>query len=298
MISNIGYFISQGCKYFWSNKYVSLAAVGVLAACLFIMGNFWLIYQNVDVNLKMLQDENETVMFLDNDLTDEEITQIGLRIIDIENVDADKCKFVTKEQAFEEYKAAYSDEQDLYSDIEMEGVNPLRNYYTVSMKNLELYDETVYQLEQIEGVYRMRVRKDIVDGIQQVAKAIYFVCYWIMGLLFVASLFIIVNTIKIARFINRRQINIMKFVGATDWFVRWPFIFEGAIIGILAALIGFSVEWYAYTYVMEQLAAAIKAITIITFAEAFYPLLLAFMGCGLAVGVLGSVISIRKYLDI
>ncbi|HWP80150.1 MAG TPA: permease-like cell division protein FtsX [Candidatus Acidoferrum sp.] len=296
MIGNVGYFISQGCKYFWSNKYVSMAAVGVLAACLFIMGNFWLVYQNVDVNLKLLQDENETVLFLNENLTDDEITGIGKRITAIVNVD--KCEFVTKEQAFEDYKEAYSDERDLYADIEEQGVNPLRDYYVVTMKDLELYDETIYQLQQIDGVYRVRMRKDIIDGMQQVAKAIYFVCYWIMGLLFAASLFIIVNTIKIARFVNRRQINIMKFVGATDWFVRWPFIFEGAIIGLTAAAIGFAVEWYAYTYVMEKLATAIKAITIITFQQAFLPLLAAFIVCGLVVGVLGSGISIRKYLDI
>jgi cell division transport system permease protein len=296
VIGNVGYFISQGCKYFWSNKYVSMAAVGVLAACLFIMGNFWLVYQNVDVNLKMLQDENETVLFLNDDLTDEQITEIGKRIAAIENVD--KCEFVTKEQAFEDYKEAYSDEQDLYADIEEKGINPLRDYYVITMKDLALYDETIYQFQQLDGVYRVRMRKDIIDGMQQVAKAIYFVCYWIMGLLFAASLFIIVNTIKIARFVNRRQINIMKFVGATDWFVRWPFIFEGALIGFSAAALGFAVEWYAYTYVMEKLAAAIKAITIITFQQAFTPLLFAFIGCGLVVGILGSAISIRKYLDI
>ncbi len=272
-----------------------MAAVGVLAACLFIIGNFWLVYRNVDENIKILQTENETVLFLNEDLTDDEITAIGAHLGSMENVD--QYVYVSKDQAFEQYKADYADEADLYSDLEAQGVNPLLAYYTLSMKDISIYEETLYQLEQLDGIFRIRARADIIEGIEQTANAIYFVCYWIMGLMLIASLFIIVNTIKIARFMNRRQINIMKFVGATDWFVRWPFIYEGMFIGILAAALAFGVEWYAYTYVVEELAPVLSSLTILTFESVYMSLAAAFLACGIAVGVIGSGISIRKYLD-
>ncbi len=265
--SNIFYFISQGIKYFRTNKYISLAAVGVLAACLFIVGNFWLIYLNVDLNLQRLEEENQTVLFLEDAVEEEQFAQIEQRILAINNVAA--CEFVSKEQAFSDYKAAYAEEYDLYSELDENGINPLRNSYTVTMKDIALYEETVYQLSQIEGVARIRKQnQDTLDGMMTVARSIYFVCYWIMGLLLIASLFIIMNTIKIARFTNRRQINIMKFVGATDWFIRWPFIFEGAIIGILAAIISHLFVWYTYANVMVKLGSTIKVLEILPFAPA------------------------------
>lgn len=204
--------MSQGIKYFRTNKYISLAAVGVLAACLFIVGNFWLIYLNVDLNLQRLEEENQTVLFLDDSVGEEQFAQIEQSILAIGNVSA--CEFISKEQAFADYKEAYAEEYDLYSELDENGINPLRNSFSVTMENIELYEETVYQLSQIEGVARIRKQnQDTLDGMMTVAKSIYFVCYWIMGLLLIASLFIIMNTIKIARFTNRRQISIMKYVG-------------------------------------------------------------------------------------
>ncbi len=293
--SNFFYFIGQGIKYFWSNKFVSLAAVGVLAACLFIMGNFWLIYQNVELNIDKMENENETVLFVDDEM-EGAVDSVKAALEIIANIDT--ITFKSKEEAFIEYKESYSDEQDLLSELEANNINPLPNSYTVSMKNIELYDETLYQLEQIEGVSSIRARSDTVEGIMSVANTVYFISYWIMGLLFFASMFIIMNTIKIARFVNRKTINIMKLVGATDWSVRWPFIYEGAIIGLLAAVISFGFEWYAYDYVTENFIETINIVNILPFADVASTLFITFMGAGLSIGVIGSALSIRKYLDI
>jgi len=295
--SNFFYFISQGIKYFRSNKYVSFAAVGVLAACLFIMGNFWLIYLNVDLNLQRMEEENLTMLFLDDAVDSDRFADIRSQIERIDNVAA--CEFISKEQAFEEYKATYAEEYDLYQDLEEQGINPLPNSFSVTMKDITLYEETVYQLSRIEGVARIRKQnQDTIDGMLAVAESVYFICYWIMGLLFVASLFIIMNTIKIARFTNRRQINIMKFVGATDWFIRWPFIFEGAIIGLLAAGISHLFTWYTYTNVMVKLGETIRIFEILPFAGVSMQMLSVEAACGLLIGVLGSAISIRRYFDV
>ena len=136
--------MSQGIKYFRTNKYISLAAVGVLAACLFIVVNFWLMYLNVDLNLQRLEEENQTVLFLDDSVGEEQCAQIEQSILAIGNVSA--CEFISKEQAFADYKEAYAEEYDLYSELDENGINPLRNSFSVTMENIELYEETVYQL--------------------------------------------------------------------------------------------------------------------------------------------------------
>ncbi|MBQ2698297.1 MAG: permease-like cell division protein FtsX, partial [Clostridia bacterium] len=236
-------------------------------------------------------------LFLDDEVPSDRFAEIRSRIEQIENVAA--CEFISKEQAFEDYKATYAEEYDLYEDLEAQGINPLPNSFSVTMKDITIYEETIYQLSRIEGVARIRKQnQDTIDGMLSVAKSIYFICYWIMGLLFVASLFIIMNTIKIARFTNRRQINIMKFVGATDWFIRWPFIFEGAIIGLLAAVISHLFVWYTYTNVMIKLGETIRIFEILPFAEVSSQMLLVASVCGLLIGVLGSSISIRRYFDV
>ncbi len=295
--SRFFYFISQGFKYFKTNKYISLAAIGVLAACLFIVGNFWMIYLNVDINLRRLEEENQTVLFLDDSVEEEVFPEIEKQIVAIENVDT--CVFVSKEEAFADYREAYAEEYEIYSELTESGINPLRNSFAVTMKDITLYQETVYQLSKIEGVARIRKQNQTtLDGIMTVAKTIYFVCYWIMGLLLVASLYIIMNTIKIARFTNQRQINIMKFVGATDWFIRWPFIVEGCIIGLLAALLAYLFVWYTYVNVMVKLGGTIAVLELQPFEQVSRQMLLMMCSCGLLVGVVGSAFSIRRYFDV
>lgn len=296
--SNFFYFIRQGWKYFWSNKYISMAAVGVLAACLFVIGTFWLIYNNVDANLRNLAEYNRTVLFIDEDSTQEQIDELEQMILAIGNVES--CAFVSKDEALLDFTEGYSD--GLFEDVLAEGVNPLRDSFEITMKDTALYAETMYQLRRFESegiVARIRDQKqETIDGINSMADTVYMVCYWIMGLLFVAALFIIMNTIKLARFNYRRQINIMKYVGATDWFIRWPFIFEGGIIGLLAAGLGYFFVWYGYTRVFEGLSSTVSFLQILPFQEVAGQMMAVSLAGGLLIGVLGSAISIRRFFDV
>ena len=275
-----------------------MAAVGVLAACLFVIGNFWLIYANVDENLQTLEEYNQTVLFIDEDSNQEQIDELEAKILAIGNIES--CIFISKEEALADFTKDYTD--GLFDDVLTNNANPLRDSFAVTMKDTALYAETLYQLRRFESegiVARIRDQKqETIDGINSLASTVYMVCYWIMGLLFLAALFIIMNTIKLARFNYRRQINIMKYVGATDWFIRWPFIFEGAIIGLLAAGLGYFFVWYGYTRVFEGLSSTVNFLQILPFQSVAGQMLLVSLVGGLLVGILGSAISIRRFFDV
>ncbi|MBC8535593.1 permease-like cell division protein FtsX [Feifania hominis] len=290
------YYIKQGWQYFWHNKMMSLASVGVLVACLLIMGSFWLIVQNMTRNIDIVEGKNEVVLYVDENADVERSVEIGTSLRAIENIAT--VRYLPKDEAFDDWKSRFPEQADLFSDLEEKGDNPLRNSYIVTMKDLELYDETVYTIENIPDVAKVVTRKDLIDQLLGVGHVINVIGYTIMGLLFLASLFIIVNTIKLARFVYRKQINIMKCVGATDWFIRWPFIIEGALIGLLAGLIAYGLQYYVYNYLILSTIESLKILSAIPFSAVWSVLFGGFVGGGLLVGVLGSAITIRKYLEV
>lgn len=292
--NGLGYLIKEGLKYFWTNKVMSITSVSVLATCLLITGSFWLAYLNIDQNLKDISADNEIVVFLYQDADDVTVKSVGNRILEIGNVA--NSVFVSKEEGLEQYREQFPDQEELLAD--MENDNPLSDSYHITIKDLEQFDETVYQLEQIDGIEKINSRPDIAKKLVTIGQVVTFISIFVMALLLAVSLFILVNTIKLARFAYRKEINIMKYVGATDWFIRWPFIIDGAIMGILAGGIAFFAEKYLYLYLMDALKELSFIITMIPFVQLQGMVLLGFMGFGLSVGVIGSGITIRRYLDV
>ncbi len=291
----VKYLISEGVKYVWINKVMSVASVGVLATCLFIMGSFWLMTQNVSVNLKMVEDQNEIVVFLSDELDESGVTRVGTRLSALDNVA--QTKLTTKDEAMKDFKEKYVNQASLIESLGQE--NPLRNSYSIKLKDLSFYDETLYQIEGISGIESIRSRSDITDKLVAIGSVLSFLGALVMGLLLVTSLFIIVNTIKLARFVHRKEINIMKYVGATNWFIRWPFIIEGGVLGLIAGVLAFGAQWYIYVYVIETLFSTNNLlISIIPFEELSRGVLTAFLAGGSAIGVIGSAITIRKYLEV
>ena len=291
---NVSYAVSQGFRFFLHNKVMSLASICVLASCLFIISNFFLISLNLQENIKVIEDKNEVSIFLNDDLTESDLTYIKLKLESIENIKT--FEYVTKEQALEEYKALYADQQSLFADLEKD--NPLPAYFRITMKDIRLFDETLAQLKSLNNISSIRSQEDLVDAIITSGNVISNVSIWIMGIMLVASLFIIVNTIRLAFFSFRRQINIMKYIGATNWFIRWPFIVEGTIIGIIAGAIAFLLQWYAYSYAFQSIAKSLSFVTIIPFDDVIGTAVACFIGAGMAIGVVGSAISIRKHLKV
>ena len=288
----LSYFLGQSLKGLWRNGIMSVASITVLMSCLVVMGSFALLILNIDVNLEKLGLLNEIVVFIDETKTDEEVAAIGEQIRALDNVA--EVTFISNEQALEEEKAKYAEYSGLYELVE--GDNPLRDSFVVKYEDNSKVSTLDYQIGQIDGIAKKNNRLDLATSIENVKSGISIVLIWFMAILFVVSIFVIINTIKLAVHSRRAEITIMRYVGATDWFVILPFIFEGIFIGLLSSALAFLIQWYMYSYVVKMMAGTFDFLTILGFNEIGYYVALIFLAIGVVTGIIGSTISTRKYL--
>lgn len=290
----ISYFIGQAFKSLWRNGVMSFASVAVLMSCLVVMGGFALLFANIDTNLEEINMMNQIVVFCYPDASEEEISSIEEQIKALDNVES--VERVTKEQALQKMKDKSSEYEALYDDITDEN-NPLSDSFNITYTTEEGVSTLHYELTTgIEGVRKVNARMDLANQIAKFKSGIQFVFIWFLIILFVVSIFIIINTIKLAVFARRHEISVMRYVGATGWFITLPFIFEGIIIGLFSSIIAFFVEKFAYSYVERSVMADLDMIKMIPFAELDVKVLLGFALVGVLTGVIGSCISISKYL--
>lgn len=288
----LSYFLGQSLKGLWRNGIMSVASITVLMSCLVVMGSFALMILNIDVNLEKLGLLNEIVVFIDETKTDEEVAAIGEQIRALDNVA--EVTFISNEQALEEEKAKYAEYSGLYELVE--GDNPLRDSFVVKYEDNSKVSTLDYQIGQIDGIAKKNNRLDLATSIENVKSGISIVLIWFMAILFVVSIFVIINTIKLAVHSRRAEITIMRYVGATDWFVILPFIFEGIFIGLLSSAFAFLIQWYMYSYVVKMMSGTFDFLTILGFNEIGYYVALIFLAIGVVTGIIGSTISTRKYL--
>jgi len=288
----ISYFLGQSIKGLWRNGIMTVASVTVLMSCLVVIGSFALLIRNIDANLEQLGLLNEIVVFIDESKTDEEVEAIGAEIRSLENV-AD-VTFVSKEQALEEEKAKYEDYTELYDLLQDD--NPLRDSFIIKYSDNSKVSTLDYQIGQIDGIANKKNRIDLALTVERIKNGVSLVLIWFMAILFIVSIFVIINTIKLAVHARRTEITIMRYIGATDWFVMFPFIFEGIWIGLLASGFAYVIEWYIYKYVVSMMSENFNMITIVPFDGLKMTVALAFVGIGVITGIIGSTISTRKYL--
>lgn len=286
------YFLGQSFKGLWRNGIMSVASITVLMSCLVVMGSFALLILNIDANLENLGLLNEVVLFIDESKTPEEVSAIGDKIRALDNVA--EVTFISKEQALEEERQKYSEYSGLYELVE--GDNPLRDEFVIKYADNSKVSTLVYQLGQIDGVAKVNNRLDLAMSIEKIKNSISLVLVWFMAILFAVSIFVIINTIKLAVHSRRQEITIMRYVGATDWFVILPFIFEGIIIGIISSVIAFFIQWYIYGYVIKMVDGTFDFLKILGFNEIGPLVAVIFLGIGIVTGIIGSTISTRKYL--
>ncbi len=289
------YFLAQSFKSLWRNGVMTVASIGVLMGCLVVIGSFALLILNIDVNLEKLGLLNEIVVFVEETKTDEEVEAIGENIKALNNVAS--VEFISKEQALEEEREKYAEYSGLYDLVE--GDNPLRDSFVIKYESNEEVSTLVFHLEQMKNkgdLAKINNFLDLATSIDNIKNNISMVLVWFMIILFMVSIFVIINTIKLAVHSRRAEITIMRYIGATDWFVILPFIFEGIIIGLIAAGAAFGVQWFMYGYVVDMMESAMSFITVLMFDEFMLPLLFAFLGIGVVTGIIGSTISTRKYL--
>lgn len=286
---NIFYFIGQAFAGLWRNGVMSFASVAVLMSCLVVIGGFALIVKNIDVNLEQFGNLNEIVVFCDTEATEEEIVAVGEQLGKLDNIAS--IRRITKAEGLAQMKAEY----DVYDDVTEEN-NPLPDSYEITYIDTEKVGELDYQLHQIEGIVKVNNRLDLATSIESVKSGVMLVFVWFLAILSVVSVFIIINTIKLSVFARRHEISVMRYVGATSWFITLPFIFEGIIIGIFSSVVAFFAEWYIYSYIETMVLTDLQMISILTFREIKNTVLFGFMGLGVIAGIIGSSISLSKYL--
>ena len=288
----LSYFLGQSFKGLWRNGIMSVASITVLMSCLVVMGSFALLILNINANLENLGLLNQIVVFIDETKTDEETAAIGEQLRALDNVA--QVEFIHRDDALAEEKEKYKDYSELYELVE--GDNPLRHSFVITYIDNAKVADLDYEIGRIDGIANKNNRLDLAMSIEDVKNSISLVLVWFMVILFAVSIFVIINTIKLAVHARREEISIMRYIGATEWFVMLPFVFEGIIIGLISSVLAFFAQWYAYSYVVSMMGENLAFVEIIPFKTVFAAVALAFLGTGVITGIIGSTISTRKHL--
>lgn len=290
---NTGYYLKEGVRSIFTHGFMSFAAVCMIVACLLIMGTFSLVAINLDHNLSKLEDENEFLAYIDETLSEEEARAIQSSIEALPNVA--KATFISREEAMEEFL------ED--KDSELFSIVPASNYrhrFSIHVKDIEQFRSTVQQVVDLPGIASYVAAFEVADGFVAARNVAGGIAVILIAILFFISLFIISNTIKLATFTRREEIAIMKMCGATDAFVRWPFVFEGLILGLLGAVVAFFLQWGVYTLIAGSVTGGggLSFIEIVSFETLRLRVLAIFAGAGVVIGVGGSLLAIRKFLQV
>lgn len=290
---DIGYHLSEGFKAIFTHGFMSFAAVCMIVACLLIMGSFSLVAINLDNMLGELERENEFLAYIDDSLTEEQARALEKNIRAIPNVA--EVTFVTREEALENYVAGMDSE--LYEDLPSD---TLRHRYRIHVQDIERMEETVSQVKAVSGVAKISAALEVAKGFVTVRNLATAIAGILIAILLLVSLFIISNTIRLATFYRREEIAIMKMCGATNWFVRWPFVFEGILLGLMGAAIAFFLQWGVYALIEQAIVQTdgVALLTLLPYRALAGRVLGIFCGTGLVIGVGGSLIAIRKFLQV
>ena len=294
MKHNFGYFIREGVGSMFSHGFMSFAAIGVTVACLLIMGTFTLVAYNASENLQDLEKESAIVAFVEEDLSEEQAKALGSRIQAVPGV-AD-CQFVNRQEARDDYVATY-DEDGLYSELD---ASVFRHRFVIHLTEISEMDEVSQQIRTISGIARIRADEDISNGFMTLSRIAAIISITLIAVLLVVSVFIISNTIKLTTFDRREEIAIMKMVGATDGFIRCPFVVEGLLMGLISAGLAFGLQWLLYETMVRGIVQSdtLQLVSMVDFQSIYLPVAIIFTAVGILVGVGGSLTAIRKFLQV
>ena len=293
-INNLGYLFKEGFRGIFTHGFMSFAAIFVTVACLLIVGSFSVLMYNVNIMVEELNKTNEVMVYIDEALSESDAKSIGTKINLIENVQL--STFKSREQALEEFVA------DHQGDEAFSGVEPedLRHRFVVTLMDNSIMEQTVSEIEQIQGVAKITASYELAQGfstLQEVLQIIFVVVLLGLG---VVSLVIISNTVKISVYDRRDEIAIMKMVGATNGFIRLPFVVEGLSLGILGAGVAFGLEWLLYDVLVKKIESmdTLQMFQFVPFQQLLVPTIAVFAATGVLVGILGSWSSIRKFMNV
>ena len=292
--NNAGYFIRQGLRGLSSHRFFTFAAIGIIAACLIVTGSVALVAVNLEYNLNQLMAENEILAYVEENYSEEETEKVGETLRDVPNVT--DCTFVSREDALDSYLDGLEDDT-LYTDLP---ATVLRDRYIIHVEDIAILASTIEQVEAVEGVAKVSAAIDVANGFITVRNVAAGVALILLGVLLVVSFFIISNAIKMATINRAEEIAIMKIVGATNAFVRWPFVVEGIVLGLTSAIISGLLQFGIYSLLVKAVSgfSYVQLITLLPYRQLALLVSLAYLGIGLLVGVFGSLITIRKFLRV
>lgn len=291
-MSNLGYLIKEGFKNIFNNRMMSLAAVGVLISCLVLTGSAVMLSVNASGIVEDVGDTNVTKVFLDQDMTPPEAKAFGVKLRAVENVR--DAFFIDKDEAAEQYFGDTFENRETFAKV-MED-NPLPYTYDVTMEDITKYDETVDRLKAIDGVYSIGSHRELAEKVTRLSSLITMMSFWIIIVLAIISMFIVSNTIRMTMFSHRFEISIMKSVGASNHFVRVPFIIEGVVIGVVSAGISVALLALLSNLVIKAANSFLPQFNYTPFSSVMWYIIGGFLAAGVLVGVLGSWVSIRRFL--
>lgn len=298
--SSFSYLIKEGARNIWVNRMMSLASIGILVSCMLLIGSAILLSINLNGMVSYVENQNEMVAFLEDSADGVTVSAVEAALNSNDNVDS--FAFVSREEALERYSEIVPDSLLENLEQDKEEVFPLS--FRITLKDLSLIDETTAQIESIPGIMRVNAPTNVAETVTGIKRAVYICGSGIIIILLAVTLIIIANTIKVTVFNRRKEINIMKFVGATDRFIRMPFVVEGILLGVISACIAYLLLWGGYTYlinyVQTQASATLSAFlkNLVPFSQVAKQLLASFAVGGIAIGVFGSMIFVRKHLKV
>lgn len=294
----IGYLLGEGFHNVMKNKKSTGASLMIMCATMLIFGLFFLVGENVNHMMREIESEQGMQVFMYKDATEEQIQKLQEDINGLEDVA--KVTHITKEDGLKSIMENWGENAKL-----LEGYiedNPLGDSFVVTLTNLEKSEEVKAQIEEFENVKTIEVRDKTINALISVANGVRIISGVILVLLVIISVFIIANTIKLTVHARRKEISIMKYVGATNGFIRWPFVVEGIIIGILAALLSILILGVSYNFIIEKITSSDVVNTIglnlLTFSDVFGLVITVYLMLGIGIGTIGSIISMRKYLEV
>ena len=292
-LSRLGYLIKSGFTGIFSHGLMSFATVTITMACLIIMGSFGLLVVNINEMIADLESENEVVAFIDENLTEEEARAIEPLIEAVPNVAG--AEFMSRAEAMENFQEDYDPE--LFDSLDE---SAFRHRYIIHLTDISLTAQTKTDLEAVDCVADVNVHLDYAQGFITARNIVSIVSLALIVILIIVSFFIMTNTIKLATFTRREEIAIMRMVGASNGFIRCPFIVEGLVLGVLGSLLAFIIEWGLYSLLLNRVMGGVAStlISLVPFSAVMWPLLIAFLGVGILVGIFGGSSAIRNYLKV
>ena len=294
---NMGYHLKEGFHSIFTHGLMSFAAVCMIVACLIIMGSFSLVAVNLDNTLGDLEAENEFTAYVEEGMAEADAQALQTELEQIPNVSS--VTFVNGEQALEDYRQRYVDNENaaLFEDLPED---LLQHRFRIHVVDIESLSQTVAAVAEVDGISETQAALDIAQGFITIRNMAGAVAWILILLLLIISLFIIANTIKLATFHRREEIAIMKMCGATNWFVRWPFIFEGMILGFVGAIVAFFLQWGIYSLMVTAISeyGGLQLIAVVPFQTLALRVAAIFAAAGLLIGAGGSLLAIRKFLQV